>query len=93
MTLLKQMTLIREKLHKIVEGFDAVHNKRNWIKQWDKADFGVKMAASACIHGIFFISLDIINTWLKTKLRASSSHEMIEVLQNMIADQVIKFKI
>lgn len=48
------------------------------------------MAASACIHGIFFISLDLINVWLKSKLRASCSHEIVEVIEKMIADQVKK---
>lgn len=80
----------KDKLFKIVEGFDAVVNKRNWIAQWKKADFGVRMAASACIHGIFFISLDLVNNWLKTKLRTSFTHELVEVIEKMIADQVIR---
>lgn len=77
----------KEKLFKIVEGFDAVVNKRNWIKQWSKAEFGMKMTASACIHGIFFISLDLVLNWLKNKFRGSFTHEIIEVLERIIADQ------
>lgn len=75
-------------MFKIVEGFDAVTNKRIWIEQWEKADFGVKMAASACIHGIFFMSLDLVQAWIKNKLRASFTHEFNEVIEKMIADQV-----
>lgn len=74
---------------KIVEGNDAVIVKRNWINHWKKADFGLKMVASACIHGIFFISLDIVHALIKSKLRVSSSHELIVVIEKMIADQVL----
>jgi hypothetical protein len=71
-----------------VEGIDAIVNKRNWIKQWSSADFGLKMTASACIHGIFFISLDLVLNWLKNKFRGSFTHELIEIIEKMIADQV-----
>lgn len=77
----------KEKLFKIVEGIDAIVNKRNWIKQWSSADFGMKMTASACIHGIFFLSLDLVLNWLKNKFRGSFTHELIEVIEKMIADQ------
>lgn len=78
----------RDKFNKIVEEYDAVINKRNWISTWSKASFGDKILASACIHGLFFISLDLLCEWLKIKTKVALSHELVDIIGKMIIDQV-----
>lgn len=45
------------------------------------------MVVSACIHGLFFISLQLVLDWMKEKLRGQT-HEIVNIIQNIIADQV-----
>ena len=80
----------REKTFKIVENFDAVTNKRDWIEKWKTSSFGEQLVASSCLHGLMFCSLDIVHNWLTVKTRSILSHEIIDIFERMILDQVKK---
>ncbi|RNA02317.1 Ribonucleoside-diphosphate reductase subunit M2 [Brachionus plicatilis] len=80
----------REKNFKIVENFDAVINKRNWIEKWKTASFGEQLVASSCLHGLMFCSLDLVHNWLAIKTRSILSHELIDIFERMILDQEIQ---
>lgn len=79
--------MFRNKLYKIVENFDAVSSKREWVNQWKHASFGDQLLASACLHGLFFTSLDLVHMWLKNKTRSIFSHEIVDIMEKMIIDQ------
>lgn len=82
------MLLLRDKMIKIVENFDAVSNKRKWISQWTTSSFGEQLIASACLHGLLFSSLELVHSWLRNRNKASSSHELTDILEKMIFEQV-----
>ena len=75
-------------MFKIVEIYDSVVNKRNWISQWKKSPFNEQLLASACMHGLMFISLEMTRDWLKFRTRNSFNHELIDFFDRMIYDQV-----
>lgn len=78
----------REKLFKIVENFDAVVRKREWIEEWRNSSFAEQLVASSCLHGLLFSSLDLVCNWLKIKSRTLLSHELVGFFEKMIHDQV-----
>jgi ribonucleoside-diphosphate reductase beta chain len=78
----------RSKLFKVVENYDSVSNKRAWINQWKHAPFGEQLMASACMHGLMFSSLEMTRDWLKIRTRNLFNHELVEILDKMIFDQV-----
>lgn len=80
----------REKLFKIVENFDAVVNKRDWVEKWRNGSFGEQLVASSCLHGLLFSSLDLVYNWLKVKTRAIMSHELIGFFERMMHDQELQ---
>ena len=67
--------------------FDSLEEKRDWIGRWKKADLGVKLSASACVNGLFFLSVDVIISWMK---RRRICAELRQIFEKIIADQVIK---
>lgn len=78
------------KLFKIVEEYDSVAKKRNWIAQWTNASLGEQLMASACMHGLMFTSLEMTRDWLKFRTRNSFNHEIIDFLERMIYDQELQ---
>lgn len=71
-----------------MESFDAVTKKREWISKWSTKSFAEQIMASSCLHGLFFSAIELVNDWLKVKTIASSSHELIDIFERMILDQV-----
>ncbi|CAF0719190.1 unnamed protein product [Brachionus calyciflorus] len=80
----------REKLFKIVENFDSVAKKREWIEKWKNTSFGEQLVASSCLHGLLFSSLELICSWLKIKTRTILSHELMDFFEKMILDQELQ---
>lgn len=77
----------KTKLFKIVEAYEPVQNKRNWISSWSNCSFGEQLLASACLHGLFFVSIELIQNWLQTRTRKSNSHELIDMFERLRIDQ------
>jgi hypothetical protein len=80
----------RDKLVKIVENFDAVQNKRQWVAQWKHSSFGEQLAASACLHGLMFSSLELVRDWLKNRTKNALDHDLIDTFDKMILDQQLQ---
>jgi hypothetical protein len=75
-------------LFKIVENYASVGEKREWIKQWKFMPFTEQLLAASCLHGLLFSSLQVIVHWLKNRGRKQFDHELIEIFEKMIHDQV-----
>jgi len=90
--LLDNFTLNAEekmKLFKVVESYDSVMSKREWINQWKTASFNEKIMASAVMHGLMFTSLETTRDWLKSRSR-NSLHDLIDIFDRMIYDQELQ---
>ena len=79
---------LREKLYKIVEAWDPVINKREWLSQLYQKSFPEKLVGAACLHGLMFTTLNLVHSWLQLKMRASMGHELVDTFGKMIIDQV-----
>jgi ribonucleotide reductase beta subunit family protein with ferritin-like domain len=80
----------RAKYSKIVEAFDAVQEKSEWVAQWTHSSFGEQLAASACLHGLLFTGLELLNDWLKSRTKNMFHHELVDFLDRMILDQELQ---
>jgi len=74
-------------MFKIVEEYEAVAAKREWIAGWQNRSLADQLVASACLHGLLFSSIELVNDWLKNRARASFTHELNEILDKMTIDQ------
>ena len=74
-------------MFKIVEEYEAVAAKREWIARWQNRSLADQLVASACLHGLLFSSIELVNDWLKNRARASFTHELNEILDKMTIDQ------
>lgn len=63
-------------------------NAKNSKARIIKINVKLTTAKKTFIHGIFFLLLDLVLNWLKNKFRGSFTHELIKVIEKMIADQV-----
>ena len=73
-----------------MENWDAVVNKREWLAMWTRKSFAEQLIGAACLHGLMFTSLNLVHSWLQNKMRASMGHELVDILEKMIHDQVNK---
>lgn len=73
---------------------ESVKNKRSWAKEWssNELNFSLKLVASACMHGLFFCTINLLQQWFKSRAvgdsNASYNHEIIDIVDKMIIDQV-----
>ena len=65
-------------------------NKRKWVEQWKNSSFDEQLVASVCLHGLLFTSLEVTCEWLKVRIRNSVGHELVNTIEKMIYDLVIK---
>lgn len=77
----------REKLFKIVESLDAVIKKRKWVLMSQNMSFADQLLASACMHGLFFSTIDLVQTWFQSCPKKSNNHELIDIFNRMMIDQ------
>ena len=63
-------------------------DKREWVSEWTHRGFGEQLMASACLHGLLFSSRELVHSWLKSRTRNLFNHELVEILERMIVDQV-----
>lgn len=77
-------------LFKIVEGYDSLIEKRQWISQWKHRHFTEQLMAAACLHGLFFGSIELTSNWLKSKGRHMAGHELVEILEKIKYEQELQ---
>jgi ribonucleoside-diphosphate reductase subunit M2 len=77
----------KERLFKIVESWDSVVSKREWLRQWETKSFAEQLVGAACLHGLMFTSLNLLHSWLENKMRSSMGHELVDTIAKMIIDQ------
>lgn len=71
-----------------IENLETVKSKRNLITEWSSLEFNEKLVASACLHGLFFTSVNLVQDWLKLRsTKTPMSHEFIEMIERMNIDQ------
>jgi len=80
----------KNKFFKIVENFDSVQNKRQWVAQWKHSSFGEQIMASAIMHGLLFSSLDLVINWLRARKHSQFEHELIDIFEKMVLDQSVQ---
>lgn len=80
----------KETLFKIVEGYDSLIEKRQWISQWQHRHFTDQLMAAACLHGLFFGAIELTSNWLKSKSRNNGSHELVEILEKIKYEQELQ---
>lgn len=80
----------KETLFKIVESYDSLAEKRQWILKWKNAHFTEQLMAASCLHGLFFGAVELTANWLKSKSRNNGAHELVEILEKIKHEQELQ---
>jgi ribonucleotide reductase beta subunit family protein with ferritin-like domain len=80
----------KSKVLRSVESLNAVIKKREWIKNWIKAEFHQQLLASACVNGLFFMILDIIKLWLSNRTKGLPNNELLETIEKILIDKKLQ---
>lgn len=77
-------------LFKIVENYESVAAKRDWLAQWKDTDFSEQLMAATCLHGLFFSAVELTVNWLKSRSRNTGNHELVDILEKILHDQELQ---
>lgn len=78
-------------LFKVVENYDSVKEKRNWIAQWKHSSFSEQLIAAACLHGLFFSAIELTGDWIRNRSRSNNGcHEIVDIFAKILHDQELQ---